>query len=392
MRSKKIKILQVCAIDETVKSLLLPLIDKLTAEGFDVIACCSYGKNSDELRDKGYKIENIEITRDIKFSSNIKSVINLIKIIKKEKFDIVHVHTPVAALLGRIAAKLAGVPIIIYTAHGFYFHEKMSRWKYKMFVGIEKFAGRFLSDYIFTQSEEDRVTALEEGIIGQDKICTISNGVDVKNRFNPDKIDSNIVELKKKELNINDVDKVAIYIGRMVKEKGIFELVEAFNRISNNNFKLLLVGDRFTHERDNESYSKLNEAISSNKNIIATGRRADINDLLYMSDVFILPSYREGMPRSIIEAMAMGKPVIATNIRGCREEVVDGETGFLVDVNSPEQIKDKLLEILENPELETQMGRKARERAVELFDEGNVLDKELLVINKLISDKLTISD
>ncbi|MCX7747153.1 MAG: glycosyltransferase family 4 protein [Clostridia bacterium] len=382
---KRVKILQVCAIDETVKSLLMPLIDRLAKDGFDVFSCCSKGKNSDELRKKGYKIENIEIARSISPVSNIKSIIRLYKYMKKEKFDVVHVHTPIAALLGRIAAWLAKVPVVIYTAHGFYFHELMKPLTYRTFVNIEKFAGKLLTDYIMTQSEEDRQTAIKEGISKSENILTIGNGVDVTGRFNPQNIDKTVAETKRKELGIGDADKVISFIGRMVEEKGIFELVKAFDGIKGKeNYKLLLIGDRFTFERDTGTFEKLNQILTGNKNIIMAGRRTDIEYLLYISDLFILPSYREGMPRSIIEAMSLGKPVIATNIRGCREEVVDRETGFLVEVKSAESIREKILRILDNPEKASEMGVKARKRAEELFDEEKVLDKEIEVINRLI--------
>lgn len=387
---RKIKILQICAIDETLKSLLLPLIDRLAHEGFDVTTCCSSGRNSDKLRDMGYDIENIEIARGINLKSNTHSVINLYKLIKARKFDIVHVHTPVAALLGRIAARLAGTPVIIYTAHGFYFHERMQRIKYRILVSIEKFAGRLLTDYIFTQSEEDRQTAINEKIIDEKCICTISNGVDVSNKFNPGNISIDEVTRKRKELNIGVNDKVIMFVGRLVKEKGIIELLEAFKGLENKNYKLLLVGGLLSSERDKETYDYISRIVSENSSIIMAGSRSDINDVLYMSNLFVLPSYREGMPRSIIEAMAMGKPVIATNIRGCREEVVDGETGYLVEVGNSEQIKNKIIEILENLELERSMGIKARQRAEELFDEDIVLDRQIEVIRELEKDKLPL--
>lgn len=390
MDNKKmpIKILQVCAIDETVKSLLLPLIDRLTLEGYDVTSACSEGKNSADLRAKGYKITNIDVARKISVWSNLKSIVGLVKLMKKNKYDIVHVHTPVAALLGRIAAKFARVPIVIYTAHGFYFHERMSKLQYMFFFGIEKCAGRLLTDYIFTQSEEDRQTAVTRKIIKESRVCTISNGVDVKGKFNPANINRSIVERKRSELGVSDSDKVIMFIGRFVREKGIMDLLEAFNSIGRDDYKLMLVGDRFTAERDMETYDYIRNLTEANKNIIVTGRRYDISDLLYMSNLFILPSYREGMPRSVIEAMAMGKPVIATNIRGCREEVVEGETGFLAEVNNPSQLKDRIIKILENQELEKKMGSLGRLRAEGLFDEDKVIDIELRVISKLIEKKL----
>ena len=385
---RKIKILQVCAIDETVKSLLLPLIDRLTAEGFDVTSCCSRGKNSESLSAQSYHIENIDIARKISFLSNLKSLLALRGLMKREKYDIVHVHTPVAALLGRIAARMAGIPVIVYTAHGFYFHDRMTRMKYRILVNIEKFAGRLFTDYLFTQSEEDRLTGIKEKIISAGKISTISNGVDVRKKFNPGQIEHEQATRKRKELGISESDKVIMFTGRLVKEKGIVELLEAFQQLRLENTKLLLVGDRFTAERDTETYNTISRICQGNPNIIMAGLRSDIPDLLDLSNLFVLPSYREGMPRSIIEAMAMGKPVVATNIRGCREEVVDGETGFLVPVNNANALAEAMQKILQDEILAAEMGEKARIRAEDCFDEEKVLDREVSVLKRLIREKI----
>lgn len=153
------KIVQVCAIDTTIDKLLRELIVLSVEEGYDVISICSKGKSTAKLIGEGFSITNINIDRSIKPISNIKSVINMYEFFKTEKPDIVHVHTPVAAVLGRIAAKLAGVPNIVYTAHGFYFHDNMKSLVYKLTVNIEKYMAKLFTDFLFTQSEEDALTA-----------------------------------------------------------------------------------------------------------------------------------------------------------------------------------------------------------------------------------------
>jgi len=154
------KILEVCAVDITVKNLLLPLINKLEKEGYIVEIACSRGEEAKTLEKKGYVFKFTNIDRKINLISNINSILELYRIIKKRKYDIVHVHTPVASVLGRIAAKLASTPIIIYTAHGFYFHDNMPKIIYKIFVIIEKLMGKYFTDYIFTQSQEDYESAI----------------------------------------------------------------------------------------------------------------------------------------------------------------------------------------------------------------------------------------
>ncbi|ELC8443062.1 glycosyltransferase family 4 protein [Clostridium perfringens] len=379
------KIIQVCAIDSTMDVLLRRLNVETINAGYDLRCICSEGDKTERLDKEGFNMINVNIDRSIKPITNTKSIFELYKIFKKEKPDIVHVHTPIAAVLGRIAARLARVPNIVYTAHGFYFHENMKPITYKACFLIEKYIGKYFTDFIFTQSSEDCELAKKHNFLDKDKILAIGNGVDIWNTFNINNLEENNLENLKSDLNISKEDYVVTFIGRLVREKGILDLLEGFNKIKNKNLKLLLVGDTFQGDRDLEC-KKLIDRFKENKNIIFMGKRQDINSLLAISDIFCLPSYREGMPRSIIEAMAMGNAVIATNIRGCREEVVDGKTGFLVDLNSPDAIKEKIEILLENKDLLNGMKRLGRLRVEELYDEGKVVQKQLNIFKNLLSE------
>lgn len=380
----KFKIIQLCAIDSTMDVLLRRLNVETISAGYDLKCICSKGGRTEELNKEGFNVINVNIDRAIKPISNIKSIFKLYKIFKIEKPDIVHVHTPIAAVLGRIAAKFAGVPNIVYTAHGFYFHENMKPIVYKLCFFIEKYVGRYFTDFIFTQSSEDCELAKKHNFLDKDKILAIGNGVDIWNTFNIKNLDDNILKSLKLDLNISENDYVITFIGRLVREKGILDLLEAFNEIKNRNLKLLIIGDTFQGDRDLECKNVINK-FKENKNIIFLGKRHDINSLLALSDIFCLPSYREGMPRSIIEAMAMENAIIATNIRGCREEVVDKKTGFLVNLNSPNEIKEKIEILLDNKNLLNEMKKLGRLRVEELYDEGKVVQKQLNIFNDLLS-------
>ena len=361
------KILELCAVDITVKYLLLPLIDKLEEEGYEVEIACSRGEETGALEKKGYVFKFVNIDRKLSFFSNIKSIVEIYKIVRKGKYDIVHVHTPAAGILGRVAAKLAGTPLIIYTAHGFYFHEGMSRAKYNIVLKIEKYLAKYFTDFIFTQSEEDGKTALENHFIDKNKILTISNGVDTQESFNPINIESDKIDELYKEFNLERNDKIITFVGRLVQEKGVMDLLEAFNGANFNDeakVKLLIVGDI---------------------------EQSDINSILYITDVFCLPSYREGMPRSIIEAMAMECAVVATDIRGSREEVIDGKTGFLVPVNSINNLSDKIKELAEDEKLLKKMKNAGRRRAEKLFDEKEIVEKQLEIFSRLLNPRQIMS-
>lgn len=384
MRQKKI--LQVCAIDLSVEALLKPLIQRSMKEGYEVHnACTDTGTGRFErLEKEGLTMINIPIDRAISPVKNLKSIYALYKLMKKEKYDIVHVHTPIAALLGRIAAKLAGVKHIIYTAHGFYFHEEMPKNQYKLFYNIEKYAARFLTDWLLLQSKEDYELALKDSFLPKERTIHLSNGVNITNKFNINSFSPNQLKELRKDLDLGEEDFVFTFIGRLVREKGIFELLDAFTKLNseNKNVKLLLIGGLLESERDQESYRRLNDYLKHN-DIHHLGFRKDIPELLAVSNTFVLPSYREGLPRSIIEAMAMEKPVIATNIRGCREEVFDGENGLLVKKGSSESLFEAMRKISSNPDLEIKFGRKSRIIAEELFDEEKVLRKQLQLFKEL---------
>lgn len=380
---RKVKIVQICALDLAMNGLLRELNTTLQKEGLDLIGICSKAGYSDRLRKEGFNIINVNIDRAIRPFKNIKSIIKIYKVLKKEKPDIVHVHTPVAAVLGRIAAKIARVPNVIYTAHGFYFHENMKPFTYKLCFYIEKYMARWFTSYIFTQSKEDAEVAVNNRFLQEDKIITIGNGVDVFGKFNPKLIDEEDVKCLDEEFGIDDNTKIITFVGRLIREKGILELLEAFDKLGRKNVKLLVVGDILRGERD---LAAKQEAFKykENKNIIFTGRRQDVNKLLFITDIFCLPSYREGMPRSIIEAMAMECAVVATNIRGCREEVVNGETGFLVELKDSKDIREKLNLLLDNEDILNTMKINGRKRAEQLYDEKKVVGLQLNIIKKLI--------
>lgn len=378
------KILQVCAIDLSVDALLKPLIKKSMEEGFVVHNACSDQGRFEALRSEGLTMIDVPIAREINPKSNLKSILALYRLMKNERYDIVHVHTPVAALLGRVAAKLAGVKNVVYTAHGFYFHDEMTRKQYNMFFNIEKYSARWITDWLLLQSREDFELALEHKFKRQERTIHLSNGVDIWNKFNPEIISNKIKYDLKRSIGLKEEELVFSFIGRLVREKGIFELVEAFKRIVERYpyAKLLLIGGLLDSERDQESYNQLMKDLN-HPNIHYLGFRSDTPELLSISDCFVLPSHREGLPRSIIEAMAMKTPIIASNIRGCREEVFHEENGLLFDKENIDDLERAMESIAADSGARERFGKRSREIAEELFDEEKVLQKQIELFKAL---------
>jgi len=379
-----LRICQLCAVDFTLKHFLLPLIDGMRNHGWEVTAVCSDGPEIPGLRAKGYTVDTIPISRSLNVFRHAVSVVRLAAYFRQQRFDILHVHTPVAALVARVAAFLARVPVVVYTAHGFYFHDEMPSWKRRLFVSLERFAGRF-TDLLFTQSAEDAETAVQERIFPAADTLAIGNGVDA-GRFDPSVIgDGRDI---RRALGIPENAFVIGIIARQVIEKGIMEFLEAAILAAGNNAEvhILMVGERLASDHAGDVEAELERAGAAlGKRLVATGARKDIPELLAAMDAFCLPSWREGMPRTIIEAMMMGKAVIATDIRGSREEVVPGETGLLVPIRSPEALADAFLTLAADRQKVASMGRKGRERALALYDEAQVVALQIRRIEQFLN-------
>ncbi|MBF0753114.1 glycosyltransferase family 1 protein [Jeotgalicoccus nanhaiensis] len=381
------KIMQVTAIGMSQVKLLSALNSTLMEEGYEVHSLCTADEYEDEIRQSGVVFHNVNVARSINITSNIKTLLSMIKVFKTVKPDILHVHTPVAALLGRIAGRLSGVPHIIYTAHGFYFHEGMSRYQYYFYYLLEKYAARFCTDYIFTQSREDCELAVKGGFLREENCLHISNGIDLDARFNYNSVSQSAINSLKKELGIGKETVVFSFLGRMVKEKGILDLLEAFSSVNEiyPDTVLICMGSMPDSERDQTAGKEI-EKYHDKQSIIFTGQLKSPELYYAASDVFVLPSYREGMPRSIIEAMAMFNAVIATNIRGAREEVTHGENGLLVPVGDTAELARAMSYLLDRPELIEQMKEAGYARTLEEYDEKKVVKKQLEVFGQLVEE------
>lgn len=374
-----IKACQLSAVDFTVKHFLTALIDGMSEEGWKTTAVCSDGPHVPELRSAGYAVETVFISRGMNPIMHLVSLARLYALFRRQRFDLLHVHTPIAALLGRIAGKMAGIRCIVYTAHGFYFHDQMGSFSKFAFICLERIGGKF-TDLLFTQSAEDAASAVLLGLLPEGRVIAIGNGVNPL-AFKPG--DSAVRARVRAEIGI-PADAVAIgMVGRMVSEKGYGEFFAAAERIASlrSNVYFVAVGDRLSSDHAGSVDRALAAARNSlGERLILTGLRSDIPDLLAALDIFTLPSYREGMPRTIIEAMMMALPVVATNIRGSREEVVAGETGLLVPARNEAELAKALLKLVDAPDMREHMGKAGRARALELYDERIVVAKQISTI------------
>lgn len=380
------KVCQLCAVDFTLKHFLLPLVDGMRAQGWQVTAVCSDGPLIGAMRAAGYTIETLPIARSMNPLLALRSLVALTRLFRRERFDVLHAHTPVAALIGRLAARLAGVPLVVYTAHGFYFHDEMRGWKRALFVALERLGGRF-TDLLLSQSTEDAEDAVRERIAPRERVLAIGNGIAVA-RFDPAKVGSG--DTVRDALGISRDSFVIGMIGRQVREKGIAEFLAAAVLVAEAHPRVcfLLVGERLASDHAagiDAEFAAARAALG--RRLVAPGLRSDVPQLLAAMDLFCLPSWREGMPRTIIEAMVMGKPVLATDIRGAREEVVPEVTGLLVPTRAPEALARAMERFVADPEWARRLGRAGRERALQLYDEEKVVALQLDRIRQVARER-----
>lgn len=382
-----LKVCQLCAVDFTLKHFLTALVDGMRAQGWQVASVCSEGTFVPPLRAAGYTIHTLPISRGINPFKHLVSLLRLIRLFRAQRFDVLHVHTPIAALLGRIAGRLAGIPMIVYTAHGFYFHEHMRPIPRRIFETLEWIGGR-VTDLLFTVSAEDALTAVHRGFAPSNLVVAIGNGVDTR-RFTPR--DGATRTRIRATFGIPANAITVGIVGRMVAEKGYAEYLAAAARItkSHPNVYFVCVGDRLPSDHAVGIEDELTRARALlGEHLVLTGLRSDIPDLLAAFDIFTLPSHREGMPITIIEAMMMALPVVATDIRGSREEVVSGQTGILVPVKNEIALAAALTRLIDDPATRKSMGSAGRARALALYDENVVVGRQIAEIRARLPAKL----
>jgi len=378
------KILEITNVDFSLRHFLLPLMRGLRARGHEVIGACAEGPLLDLPRAEGFRIEPVPMARSLNPVAQARALSALVALMRREKPDLVHGHMPISGLLARAAAKAAGVPRIAYTCHGFLFNQPGPAWRARLALTLERAAGRITDTYL-TVSEEEAGDARRLGIHRQ--ATPVLNGRDPA-RFHPD---AEARAAIRAELGASDDDCVVLAVSRLVRHKGYPELLEAM-RATPRNLVLWVVGDRLPtdHGEDMAPHFARAEAALPGR-IRRLGYRHDVPRLLAAADLFCLPSQFEGLPMSIIEAMLTGLPVVATDIRGPREQVVEGETGLLVPPTTVAPLAAALSRLAADPALRARMGEAGRARALDRFDEAKIVARTVALLEGAPAEVTTSS-
>lgn len=340
-------------------------------DGYEVTVASPPGPETKAIEAFGFRHFAVPMTRKMSPFADLAALARLYRLMRRESFTIVHTHNPKPGLLGQLAARWARVPIVVNTLHGFYFHDRTRQLARRFYVACEKIAAR-CSDVILSQSQEDVQTALETRICRPDKIRYLGNGIDL-NRFDRSRLAEEALQRRRKELGIAEGSPVIGFVGRLVAEKGVKILLGIVRQVraAFPSARFLLIGPY-----DGDKADALTPAIAQEQGVadacIFPGMREDMPELYAVMDVFVLPSYREGFPRALMEASAMQVPCVATNIRGCREVVQPPRNGLLVPVGDVEALAAAVLCILASREQAREMGRQGRCLALQRFDEQTV--------------------
>jgi glycosyltransferase involved in cell wall biosynthesis len=376
-----IKVAHIAASDVTLTTLLLNQLHHFREAGFEVAGIAARGPHAKDLDAAGVPFFEIPVLRSFGPLGDLRALIELVKLLRRERFDIIHTHTPKGGLIGQYAALLAGVPLRMHTIHGLYFPGFMKPEQRWMYVWLERITLAF-SHYNFSQNPEDVPVAVAEKISRPERLEQIGNGIPL-GRFDPSVVSAEQRRVIRRELGHTDEHLVIGMVGRLVAEKGYYDAFEAARIIKAKipHARFLFVG-RFEPKFDAiKAEDLVRYGIADVAQFL--GHRDDVERLYAAMDIFMLPSHREGFPRSVMEAAAMAKPSVVTEIRGCRQTVEHGVTGLMVPLRDPPALAAALERLLRSPADRARMGAAAREKALREFDETKIIESIIAAYRRL---------
>ena len=343
------------------------LTQELIRRGSQVWVFCLSDEVSERFSEIGANVVTSRHWRRAINPSDALVLQDLFSLCRRMEFDVVHTHTSKGGFLGRIAARLAGVPTIIHTIHGFSFNELTPWWKTAFYVQLERFASHFC-DIMISVTEQHRLLALEKGIGEPDEIVTIHNGIDLS-RFPA------AAAARSGPMDSNPSD-TAIRIGtvgRLAPQKGQIYLLQALPDIVEKHPQahLLFIGDGPQEDELKAVAASLGVA----DHCSFLGFRRDVPELLAALDIFVQPSPREGLSITLLEAMGAGKPVVAADITGNQEVVDDGLNGVLCQPMSSAALSEAIITLIEDRDRACLLGTEARHKVEERFDERIMLEQ-----------------
>jgi glycosyltransferase involved in cell wall biosynthesis len=378
-----VKLAHLTTSDISLALLLGHQLKAFQAAGFEVTGISAGGRWSPALRADGVQhIAVPSLQRAWTPLADARAFADLVGIFRRHRFDIVHTHNPKTGVLGRVAARLAGTPVVVNTVHGLYGTDGGAARR-GLFLGLERVAAA-CSDFEFCQSREDLETLRRLRIVRPGRSMFIGNGVDLV-EFDPAAVDRIAA---RRVLGVDDATIVVGAVGRLVWEKGLAEVFATAERVraSRPDVQFIVIGP--PDEGKSDAVPPEVTADLERRGVVRfLGLRTDMRDLYRAMDIFVLASYREGFPRSAVEAAAMGLPLVLTDIRGCREVVTDGRNGLLVPPHDAGALEAALRALIDAPDLRRRFSQVNRDLARGAFDERRIISQVLEIYRTLLLEK-----
>jgi glycosyltransferase involved in cell wall biosynthesis/ribosomal protein S18 acetylase RimI-like enzyme len=383
---RPVRVAHLTTTDLTLRYLLLGQLRRLRDDGYEVTGISAPGPYGAELEAEGIRhLPWKNATRSWNLRADLRAFAELWSLLRRERFDLVHTHNPKPGVMGRLAARLAGVPLVVNTVHGLYATPEDRLAKRVPVLALEWLAGR-CSDLELYQSEEDLRWARRIRLVPGSRSRLLGNGTDL-GRFDPGRVGAERAAELRRELGLPGDALVVGMVGRLVAEKGYRELFAAARQVRRTDprVRFLAVGAPDLAKADAITEADLQQAAAD---VQVTGWRDDVHELLAVMDVFVLASWREGMPRSAIEAAAMGKPLVLTDIRGCREVARHEQEALLVPPRDPQALATAILRLAGDQALRQRLGAAAGRRARERFDEAAVAGRVVGEYRRLLAGEV----
>lgn len=384
------KLIRITTVPMALRYLLPGQLKFMATQGFEVLMISADGKELPEvLQMEQCRHTIVPMTRKITPFQDLKCLIRLIRIIKKEKPDIVHTHTPKAGLLGMLAARICSVKCRIHTVAGLpLMVEKGNKKRLLRFIEKITYAA---ATNVWPNSNSLMQYIKQENLCNPAKLFIIgkgsTNGVNT-HRFNPKALNLKLLEEVKDRINYSEENTYLLCIGRLVADKGITELVNVFTQVQKDvdNLMLVLVGE-YEDSLDPLPATTLKE-IKFNPSIIHVNWTNRVEYYLHLSDIFIFPSHREGFPNVLLQAGAMGLPIICSHIAGNIDIVTSSETGLVFECANEQALLKQLLFALDNQDIMHTMAQKLQIEILTNYQQEVIWQKILQAYqNQLILNK-----
>lgn len=366
-----VKVAHVSTVAASLHGLLLNQMSSLGDAGYEICGISTSGPEVRAIEALGIAHFAVSLSRNLSPFQDLVSLWNLWRVMRRERFTIVHTHTPKAGLLGQLAARMAGVPVVVNTVHGFYFHEKMKPGARRFYITFEKIAA-LCSDRILSQNKEDMETAIHERICTREKIHHLGNGIDLE-QFAPECVRAEETTRLRVAHALPEGTPVVGFVGRLAgRRKGFLDFMAAAREISavHSGTRFLIIGSADTGKPDAVEPSIAADYGIADRCVFAGHRgNAELPAFYSLMDLLVLPSLFEGVPRVVMEAAAMGVPAVVSDVKGNREAIIHESTGLLVPLADVPALTGAILRLLRDPALAAQMGAAGRRLATERFDE-----------------------